>query len=124
VLNAEGIALFRQLAAGRAGHELMLPKADGAQWGKSHQSDRMAEACTRAAITPSISFHGLRHSYASLSVMAGVPLIVVARNLGHSDTRMVEVHYGHLAESFVTEAIRAGAPTFGFKLDDKVVTLS
>ena len=37
--------------------------------------------------------------------MAGVPLLVVGRNLGHADTRMVELHYGHLAPSYVTEAI-------------------
>ena len=40
--------------------------------------------------------------------MNGVPLIVVAKNLGHSDTRMVEKHYGHLAPSYVAVAIRAG----------------
>jgi hypothetical protein len=45
--------------------------------------------------------------------MAGVPLMIVARNLGHVDTRMVEKHYGHLSESYVTEAIRAGAPRYG-----------
>jgi hypothetical protein len=34
-------------------------------------------------------------------------LMVVARNLGHADTRMVEKHYGHLATSYVREAISA-----------------
>ena len=45
--------------------------------------------------------------------MAGVPLLVVAKNLGHADTRMVEKHYGHLAPSYVADAIRAAAPRFG-----------
>jgi hypothetical protein len=45
--------------------------------------------------------------------MAGMPLMVVARNLGHADTRMVERHYGHLAPSFIADAIRASAPRFG-----------
>jgi hypothetical protein len=44
--------------------------------------------------------------------MNKVPLMVVAQNLGHADTRMVEKHYGHLAPSFVADAIRAGAPPF------------
>jgi hypothetical protein len=35
---------------------------------------------------------------------------VVARNLGHADTRMVEKHYGHMAPSYIVEAIHAGAP--------------
>lgn len=37
-----------------------------------------------------ITFHGLRHTWASLAVMNGVPLLVVAKDLGHRDTRMVE----------------------------------
>ena len=49
----------------------------------------------------------------------GVPLMVVAmvvaKNLGHTDTRMVEKHYGHLAPGYVADAIRAGAPKFGIK---------
>ena len=41
--------------------------------------------------------------------------MVVAKNLGHTDTRMVEKHYGHLAPRYVADAIRAGAPKFGIK---------
>ena len=41
--------------------------------------------------------------------------MVVARNLGHADTRMVERHYGHLAPSFIADAIRKHAPKFGIK---------
>jgi hypothetical protein len=50
--------------------------------------------------------------------MNGVPLLVVAKNLGHADTRMVERHYGHLSVSFITDAIRAGAPRFGVEADN------
>ena len=45
--------------------------------------------------------------------MGGMPLIVVAKNLGHADTRMVEKHYGHLAPSYIADAIRQHAPRFG-----------
>jgi integrase len=38
------------------------------------------------------SFHILRHTWASLAVMNGTPLLVVAKNLGHADTRVVEEH--------------------------------
>jgi integrase len=83
----------------------------------------MAAAVARAKIAPKISFHGLRHSYASLSIMGGVPLMVVARNLGHRDTRMVERHYGHLSESYISDAIRAGAPRFGVEPGGNVESL-
>jgi integrase len=113
VLNDEGIKFFSRLTAGRPGVELMLRKTDGDRWGKSNQTRPMAEACSHAKIEPPANFHCLRHTYASHAVMAGAPLIVVAKNLGHSDTRMVEKHYGHLSESYVTDAIRRAAPRFG-----------
>jgi integrase len=83
----------------------------------------MADACDRAKITPAASIHILRHTWASLAVMAGAPLMVVARNLGHADTRMVERHYGHLAPSYIADAIRAAAPKFDISPDQKVVSI-
>jgi integrase len=123
VLNDEGVAVFKALAAGKAGDALLLTKANGSAWNKSHQARPMADACKRAKITPTASFHILRHTWASLAVMAGAPLMVVARNLGHSDTRMVEKHYGHLAPSYIADAIRAAAPKFGIEPDRNVVSL-
>lgn len=123
VLTDEGRAFFAELAAGRAGDAVMLQKADGTAWQKSHQFRPMNDAVRRAKIKPAINFHGLRHTWASLAVMNGVPLLVVAKNLGHTDTRMVEKHYGHLAPSYVADAIRAGAPKFGFKPEKKIVAL-
>ncbi|HEX3860455.1 MAG TPA: site-specific integrase [Stellaceae bacterium] len=122
VLNDEGAEFFGQITAGRAGIELLLRKTDGNRWGKSNQTRPMAEACGRAKIVPAANFHALRHTYASHSVMAGAPLLVVAKNLGHSDTRMVEKHYGHLSDSYIADAIRAAAPRFGAE-SSKVVPL-
>jgi integrase len=113
VLSDEGQELFKQLTAGRGGHVLLFSRSDGEPFGKSNQAERMREACLRAKIVPPVGFHSLRHSWASLAVMNGVPLLVCAKNLGHRDTRMVEQHYGHLAPSYVADAIRAGAPRFG-----------
>ena len=42
--------------------------------------------------------------------MRGVPLGVIAAQLGHSDTRMTEKHYAHLAPSYVADTIRASLP--------------
>ena len=115
VLTDEGLDLFRQLTAGRNGHEPLLRKANGAPFRKNDQDLPMKEAVRRAKINPPISFHGLRHTWASLSIMNGVPPMVVAKNLGHANMRMVEKHYGHLAPSYIADAIRAGAPRFGLK---------
>jgi integrase len=72
----------------------------------------MREACQRAKIKPAIGIHILRHTWASLAIKGGLPLWIVARNLGHSDTRMVEKHYGHVEDSFLAKAIRGAAPQF------------
>jgi integrase len=113
VLTAEGAQFFGLLTAGRKGHELILRRLNGVAWGDTHQQRPMLEACKAAKITPPVNLHALRHTWASHSIMNGMPLMVVARNLGHVDTRMVEKHYGHLAPSFVTDAVRKSAPKFG-----------
>lgn len=113
VLAEEGLAFFRDLSAGRGAKDILLPTEAGNRWAKSQQARPMTEACRGARIDPPASFHTLRHSYASLSIMNGAPLMVIARNLGHVDTRMVEKHYGHMSTDYITQAIRAAAPKFG-----------
>jgi integrase len=122
-LSAAGFAFFQRHCLGRGGHELMFVHADGTPWVKSDQGEPMQRAVERAQITPRISFHGLRHSWASLAVMNRMPLIVVARNLGHANTRMVEKHYGHLAKNYVSETVLAHAPDYGLAIDATVVPL-
>jgi integrase len=123
-LTEEGVAFFSRLCAGRPGTDLMLRRANGEAWGPSNQIAMMAEASRRAGFTPSANFHSLRHTYASLSIMNGAPLVVVATNLGHANTKMVEKHYGHLARTYVAETIRATAPRFGTVDSINVVPLS
>lgn len=108
-LTGEGLDFFNEITAGRCAAEILFNR-DGAVWGKSHQQRPLVDACRAAKVSPAASFHTLRHTYALLMVMDAVPLMVVARNLGHADTRMVEKHYGHLATSYVREAIRAAKP--------------
>jgi integrase len=108
ILTAEGASFFRRVCAGRVGGEFMLLRGNGLPWRASNQGRLMAASNARAKIDPPITFHGLRHTWASLAVMNGVPLMVVARNLGHVDTKQVERNYGHLSRSYVFDAIRAG----------------
>jgi integrase len=90
----------------------MLPRADGRQWGRSHQQFKMIAACKRAKIEPAVGIHTVRHTWASHAAMSGMSLMLIAKNLGHSDTKMVEKFYGHLSPSFVVDEIRAKAPRF------------
>jgi integrase len=108
VLIDEGRDLLKGLTAGRPGNDLIF----GEKWGPFSQHRPMAAACKRADIK--ISFHGLRHTWASLSVMNGMPLMVTARNLGHVNSRMCEQHYGHLRPDYIADEVRKNAPKFGF----------
>jgi integrase len=128
ILTNEGAAFFTSITAGRAAGELIFSHTIApnmgdpvpSPWKSSHQQLPMQAANEHAKLDPPISFHTLRHTWASHAVMNGVPLIIVAKNLGHKDTRMVERVYGHLAPSYVTDAIRAGGPKYGVPHDDKV----
>ncbi len=113
VLTEEGSAFFEALTIGRAADAPMFTQPNGAPWLKSQQARPMRDACARANIKPPIGFHQLRHTWASHAVMNGMPLVVVARNLGHATTAMVERHYSHLFDSFVDKAVREAAPRFG-----------
>ena len=112
-LTAEGAEFFEASAVGRSREALMFTHRDGFPWKPSHQHRPMREACLHAGIHPPVSFHILRHSYASLLTKAGVPLQVVASALGHADARMTEKHYAHLAPSHVAQLIRDNLPQLG-----------
>ena len=56
--------------------------------------------------------------------MRGVALPVVAVQLGHKGIRMVEEHYGHLAQSYVADTIRAAFGTMGLVEPDNVTGIT
>ena len=126
-LTDEGRAFFDSMAAGKAASALLFQR-DGTirqatrdepaetarvRWGKSDQFRLMREACAAAKIAPAASFHELRHTYGSRLAMRGVPMGVIAAQLGHADTRMTERHYAHLSPSYVADTVRQSFGTLG-----------
>jgi integrase len=109
-LTKEAPELIERLIAGRLPDERLLRRDDGRAWKRAEQLRPMREACARASIAPAVGFHVLRHTHASILAMQGVPMAVIARQLGHSDTRMTERHYAHLAPNYVSDTIRANFP--------------
>jgi integrase len=112
-LTEDAASFFEAQTAGRVGSETLFLRADGLPWGDSHQSRRMETACEVAGVEPAVSFHILRHTYASHYLMGGGSLPALAAQLGHADTRMTLRHYGHLADSWRAEEARQYGPTFG-----------
>jgi len=109
-LSKEGMAFFSKLAKKRNPDQLMFLRSDGRSWRGSTHYRKFKAACVGAGIEPPIRFHGLRHTYASQAAMAGIPLVVIAKQLGHRDTLMVERHYSHLGSSFIDDVIQKQMP--------------
>ncbi|RVC97437.1 site-specific integrase [Mesorhizobium sp. M2A.F.Ca.ET.029.05.1.1] len=108
-LPAGGAELFERLATGRPSGEPLLRRESGAAWAPSTYN-RSWKALLAQAKLSDVTLHEIRHTYASTMVRNGAPLIIVAEALGHSDTRMAEKHYAHLAPSYVADTIRRLAP--------------
>jgi integrase len=73
--------------------------ADPVQSGRLHTRWAWNEAVWRPAIQKlnlgEATFHGLRHTFASTLLSAGVPLTVVSRWLGHASSYVTESTYSH-----------------------------
>ncbi len=88
----------------------MFKTKDGQPWGQSLQSRRIRDVCKKAGIEPAITYHILRHTYGSLLAMRGVPMTVVAKQLGHANTQVTEKHYAHISPSYVAQMVRDNFP--------------
>jgi integrase len=124
VLTQEGRDFVAQLAIGKPGSMRLFLRSNGKRWAKSEQQRPLSAACAAARIDPAVNFHSLRHTYASRLAMRGAPLAVIAKQLGHADTRMVEKHYGHLAPSYVADTVRAAFGSLGIVDQSNVVQIA
>jgi integrase len=118
----EGRLFFTRQCLGKLPSSRLFTRANGRPWSASDQQRPLAAASSDAQVAP-ITFHGLRHTYASRLAMKGVPLAVIATQLGHSDIRMVEKHYGHMAPNYVADTVRAAFGTMGIVEVSNVVKL-
>ncbi|MEO7382586.1 MAG: tyrosine-type recombinase/integrase, partial [Paracoccaceae bacterium] len=104
-LPDEGMAFFLSCCEGKTPDELVLRSDMGKPWRRQH-TNLFRRAVSQAELPRTFVFHGLRHTYASDLIRAGVSLDIVARQFGHAGTDTVQLTYGHLAEQFREEEIR------------------
>jgi integrase len=76
--------------------DLVFPSPAGRMWRKDNFMARVFRPAVRRAELDGLTFHDLRHTYASLMVAAGASPHVIAEQLGHRDARLVLQRYGHL----------------------------
>ena len=111
-LSPAGQDMFGEWVSGSASNAHVFTRKDGLPWKASEQQRPLADAAKRAKIQD-VSFHILRHTYGSHLAMRGVPMGVIAAQLGHADTRMTEKHYAHLAPNYIADVVRANLPDWG-----------
>ena len=67
----------------------------------------LPKLASRAGIEKRVHAHGLRHSHATELVQAGVPLHVIAGQLGHASTATTDAYLAKLMPSERIKALRA-----------------
>ena len=79
-----------------------------------HVGQRWFQKIAKAAGVRRITFHGLRHTCATLLLKAGVPVPVVSERLGHKSTFITMDIYQHVLPDMQEDAAtRLGAILFG-----------
>jgi hypothetical protein len=99
------MAFFLAQCEGKSAQDYVLTSDMGKPWRKQH-TQLFRRAVAKSGLPRAFVFHGLRHTYASDLVRAGVPLDIVAKQLGHASSITVSNTYGHLAEQYREEQIR------------------
>ncbi len=85
----------------------LFPAPDGTNLRYGAFRRALALAAKTAGIGRPVKPHVLRHSYASLALQQGVPLLTVSRQLGHASISTTADTYGHLAENAGRQAAAA-----------------
>ncbi len=114
-LSDAGSKFFESLAKGRGQDETLITHKDGSRWQHSHQVRPMGKACKDAKINPAVSFHILRHTYATLLLDSGggrgMNIRDVAALLGDT-VATTEKHYGHVIQDALKKEVARKLPSF------------
>ena len=118
VLSDAAIIHFKSLARDKLPGAYLHVRTNGREWRRSDQLRPMAVGITEAnrqikqsagRIPPGTVFYSLRHTHASLALLAGVNFQVLAENMGTS-ILMLEKHYGKFLRTDRRAMFNAVAP--------------
>ena len=121
-LTPDGAALFDSLTAGREMDEPIFTREDGRQWAPGDVQKPMA-AAVAAAKLDDVSFKTMRATYGKLLLVATKDIELVAKALGHSDSRITRKHYARYLTDDLARGI-AKMPSLGIKVDKKVTRIA
>lgn len=99
----EVLKAHRQLRHLKGGY--VFAHEDGAVLAEADVLGVVADTCRRCGIAKELSWHGLRHTFASHLVMRGQPLKAVQELLGHASIEMT-MRYAHLSPDVRRQAVQ------------------
>jgi integrase len=102
-LNMKALQILTERQLGLSGGERVFTY-QGKPIKQLFISHKFKKLVTKAGINPQLSFHSLRHSFASWLIQKGVPIYQVSKLLTHSDLRVTQI-YAHLSEQNLKNAV-------------------
>lgn len=117
-LTPEGVMFFDRITAGREPSDPIFLRADGSAWSQSDAA-KPVRAAVAAARLDDVSFKVTRATYGKLLLLATKDIEIVAKALGHSDSRITRKHYAQYLPSEVAAGV-AKLPRLGIATDKKV----
>jgi len=91
---------------------LVFPSSKkGKQLGPQAHKRAWVQVKKLGGMPETLQFYALRHHAISVMVAAGIPLLTVAKLVGHKDTAMIQKHYGHLCPDSARSAMDVVAAT-------------
>ena len=130
-LDSGTLGMLRRLRVEQAEHQLRLGPATttratcsaSSTAGRttpsgSHESSTASSGTstgtTRRSALPTITLHGLRHTWATLALTAGIDIKIVSERLNHSSTHITREIYTHVTPPMQSDAAeRVAAVIFG-----------
>ena len=99
------------------GTEYVFPATSGE--GRYRGVSKIWRRIRKCAGLDDLRLHDLRHTFASVSISAGVPMAVIGKILGHADQRMTN-RYAHLADDPVYAGAEKVADVLSKRLGDSI----
>lgn len=105
------------IGEGYRDHDLVFPLPDGSPWNPDSVADIFDRRIARLGL-PRITFHGLRHGWATMALEGGVHPKVVQERLGHTSIAITLDIYSHVVEA-IDEAAAQTVADFVFRPEVK-----
>jgi integrase/recombinase XerD len=86
---------------------LLLDRAGGRQWSSAGARTELRRTAVAAGVRRRFAPHQLRHAHAVEMAHEGVPLVVIQRQLGHSNLGITSVYLQGIDNAEIINAVHA-----------------